>query len=439
MKHTYMTGLIVAVGLLAASSSHAATGWVKGYAKFYNNMGNYCPSGENCSGARYTQSSHNTYLGIPDAKVNVYGSGHTLIGSGTTNSSGYFNIFWNSGAASTPSAAHIHVYPIHKDNRFRLRKADTSSYHGNTSTFALSSGSTTDVGSRYWSSSDYFKNYWAAWKLWTRLDDSNGMTARFNDVWIYGFADSIGNGTGNVTCTTSCARGWYDQGGGPGWANDHPSVLLNDGAELLTIHRIMHEIGHVVHYFAGNRFRFGGSYNYLGDSGWSMTDRERRPAALSEGFATFVSMAGLYNDHATEPMECFSSGHCYSSGRDIEESQYTVSGGCTGVTEPGRWPVNSTRYFWDIYDEVDDGRDGLDANFHDVIDTFYHYTCSGKPDCYGYQQKHSQFDFVADDLSSISYESNLDAGHQWEFQREMDEEESISSSEEYYNNCLGYF
>lgn len=150
-------------------------------------------------------------------------------------------------------------------------------------------------------------------------------------------------------------------------------------------------------------------------------------------------MAGLYNDYAPQPMECFSSGECYTSGRDIEDSQYTLSGGCGAVTEPGRWPLNSTRYFWDIYDDLDDGRDALDANFHDLIDTFYKYTCSGKPDCYGYQQKHSQFDWVANDLSGISYESNLDAGHQWEFRNEMLQEEGIDSAEEYHNNCLGFF
>lgn len=418
-----------------STTADAATGWARGYLQNYNRMHHYCPDGETCSGARYLESSYETYVGIPHAKVNVYGSGHTLIGSGVTSSSGYFNIFWNSGATGAPANAHLHVYPIHKDNRFRFRQASTSSYHGNSSTFALVNGGSKDIGTRRWDS-DYFGNYWAAWKLWTRLDDSGGMNARFNDVWIYGFDDTI-MGT---TCTTSCARGYWDLGGGPAAANDHATILLDEDAERNTISRIMHEMGHVVQYYAGNRYRFGGSYNYQSNGGWSMTERERRPAALSEGFATFVSMAGLYNDYAPEPMSCFSQEQCYTAGtiHDVEDSMFNV-GGCRSASEVGRWPLNSTRYFWDIYDELNDGLDTIDKNFYHLIDTFLAYSCPNKPDCFGYQQKHSQFDFVSDDLSSTSYEGNLDAGHMWEFRSEMLQEKAIETDDEYFNNCLGYF
>jgi hypothetical protein len=45
----------------APAAAHATTsGWVKGRLQFFQNQGNFCPTGRNCTGANYLQSEWHT-------------------------------------------------------------------------------------------------------------------------------------------------------------------------------------------------------------------------------------------------------------------------------------------------------------------------------------------------------------------------------------------
>lgn len=205
----------------------------------------------------------------------------------------------------------------------------------------------------------------------------------------------------------------------------------------------MHEMGHIADYVS-RYYRFSTGYGYTGDSGWSFTTREYRPSALHEGFASFVGSSGFYDDNATDPRTCFASEgeHCWPGGgvsnsgqMRIEESSY---GSC--AFEEGRYPISATRFFWDIYDRVDDKRDTINLVQYEIFDSIGALPCPNWPACYGKGEAHDPYSFVSNDLSQRSV-SCVDCGSGWTFRTNMLNEyyKGYDVIDEYYNNCLGIF
>ena len=443
-----MCSLAPEVASAAAPSSY---GWVGGRVRFHNRNGGYCPTGQDCTGARYPQSKYNVLLGIPEARVQMVRNDGVVLGSGVTDADGNYVMYWYSyGSIPGTVQARIRVTYEQKDARFRFRTTSDTAAQSSSSLIALVHGTgpvTPQPIHWYWgtaASPNPFANaYWAAWSLWNnRLRYSNRMLSRFTDIDIYGFSDTAPcNGASCANCGTSCARGYYELGGNPSWANGRMTVVLDQDAAYNPQERVMHELGHIADYVS-RYYRFSTGYGYDGDSAWSFNSTEYRPSALHEGFASFIGSSGFYDDYATAPRTCFSGEgqHCYPGGsggsqRDLESSSW---GSCSALE--GRWPISATRFFWDIYDEVDDGKDSIDLEQYEIFDSIGALPCSGWPACYGSGEAHDPYSFVSNDLSSRTVSCN-DCGSAYSFRNNMLNEYSkhYDVLDEYFNNCLGYF
>lgn len=442
--------LIPALLSLWTVNAEAASGFAEGRVRFFNRNGGFCPAGEDCSGATYLQSSYNTYLGIPEAKVRlIRTSDGATIGSGVTDASGNYVMSWASPGAGNVTAQ-IRVFFEQKDDRFRFRTTTDTAANALSFSFVLTNGTTSNAAQTInwdWGTAgapNPFANaYWAAWKLWNhRLKTSNRMLAGFDDLDIYGFSDTAPcNGGDCADCGTSCARGYYELGGNPAWANANKTIVLDANAAFNPQERIMHEMGHVVDYVSGN-YRFGTGYGYGGGSTWSLTSAEYRPSALHEGFASFVGSSGFYHEQAGDPRTCMSGEgqHCYPGGGGSSQQSIEASndGSCSALE--GRWAISHTRYFWDIYDSVEDGRDELDLALYNLFDSIAATPCPNAPACYGAGEKHDPYSNVSNDLTQRTVACN-DCGHAWDFRGNMLNEYSgaFDTQDQYFNNCLGFF
>jgi hypothetical protein len=447
-------GLVLGLAMLVpelAEAQYSSFGWTSGRVRFHNRNSGYCPTGEDCTGARYPETSYDVRLGIPEARVSLVRFDGVVIGSGITDADGDYVMYWYSnGTPPGAVTARLRVTYEHKDGRFRFRTTTDQAATSSSDLLALTHGTSVSSPQSIWwywgtaASPNSFANaYWAAWTLWNnRLKYSNRMLSRFTDLDIYGF-DSVApcNGNSCASCGTSCARGYYELGGNPSWANARMTVVLDANAAFSPQERVMHEMGHIADYVS-RYWRFSTGYDYDGNDGWSFTTPEYRPTALHEGFASFVGTSGLYDDDATEPRTCFASEgeHCYPGGggsnvQNIETSSYGSCG-----AEEGRWAISATRFFWDIYDEAEDEIDSNDLTQYQIFDSIGALPCANWPACYGSGEAHDPYSFVSGDLSQRTISCN-DCGSGWSFRNNMLNEYSggYDVDTEYFNNCLGYF
>ena len=271
------------------------------------------------------------------------------------------------------------------------------------------------------------------------------MLNRFTNVDIYGFSDDAPcAGSECAQCATSCARGWFElMSPPPAWAQQRKTLVLSADAPYRPQERVMHEMGHMADYLA-RYWRKADNFNYGGNGGWSYEEAEYRNLALHEGFGSFLATSAFYHDYAPNPRTCLKSGHtsspthCYGSGgRGLETSSL---GSCAALE--GRWPVSSMRYFWDIYDEVDDGIDTIDLNLFDIFDAFGSYPCDDWPECFGAWEAHDAFGAMPSDLAyGASDIADPDIGSGWAFRYNMLNHYAggYDVRDEYFNNCLGVF
>lgn len=431
--------------LLVPTAAMASSGVLSGTLRFWNKNGNYCPDSQPCTGALYTEGSYDTLVGIPEAKLQIRrASDDAVIGSTTLSSSGAYTVSWSS-AGSGDVTAYLRVIYEHKDGVFRMKTTGGSTYANLSADLTLTNG--TSAGSPQsiwwnWGSSGspitYANAYWAGWKTYQRLKTSTRMVNNFTDINVYGFSDSAPcSGASCANCDTSCARGYFENAGAnAAWADQKMTVVLDANAAYSPAERMMHELGHIADY-ASRKYRFGTGYDYDGNDWWSSTSREWRNSALHEGYATFVSMSALYSDNAPEPRTCLSSGHCYTSGFDVEESH---QGSC--AFEEGRYAISATRFFWDIWDSVNDGNDSIDLNFYAFPDSLAAWPCPGYPACYGNGELHDQYSSVSNNLASISYSAGeKDEGNAWDYRNNMlnNYAGAHDVQDEYFNNCMGVF
>lgn len=435
-----------------ASAQFVSWGSVEGRVRFRNRNGGYCPTGADCTGALYRQTHYDSLMGIPEARIELVRSDGAVIAATTTDKEGNYEMFWLSFGPFLPGTvqARLRVTYEHKDGRFRFRTTSDNPARSSSSLLSLTHGTSgANPQSIWWywgtsSSPNPFANaYWAAWMLWDkRLRFSNRMKSRLTDLDIYGFSSTAPcNGASCANCGTSCARGYYERGGQPSWANERMTVVLDSNAAFNPQERVMHEIGHIADYIS-RYYRFSTGYGYNGNSGWSFTTEEYRPSALHEGFASFVGTSGFYNDYATDPRTCFSGegAHCYPGGSGSSRQSVEQSNRGSCASEEGRWAISHMRFFWDLYDEVDDGIDDIDLVQYEIFDSIGATPCPNWPACYGSGEAHDPYSFVSNDLSSRTVSCN-DCGSAWSFRNNMLNEYSkgYDVQDEYFNNCLGFF
>jgi len=451
--------MAIGAGLLAAmlvpevaSAQFWSWGTVEGRVRFRNRNGGFCPNTADCTGALYPQSDYNTLMGIPEVRIELVRIDGAILGAGVTDKSGNYQISWYSyGPYPAGSVqARLRVTYEHKDGRFRFRTTSDQPARSSSSAQLMTHGTSVNNPQSIWwywgtpASPNSFANaYWAAWMLWDkRLRFSNRMLSRFTDLDIYGFdSNAPCNGASCASCGSSCARGYYELGGNPAWANARMTVVLDANAAFSPQERVMHEMGHIADYVS-RYYRFSTGYGYTGDSTWSFTTREYRPSALHEGFASFVGSSGFYNDNATDPRTCFSGEglHCYPGGNGGSPQRIEQSNRGSCGFEEGRWAISHTRFFWDIYDEVNDGIDSIDLVQYEIFDSIGATPCPNWPACYGTGEAHDPYSFVSNDLTQRTISCN-DCGNAYRWRNNMLNEYSKGYDvlDEYFNNCLGIF
>jgi hypothetical protein len=465
---------VLGLGLLfTAGAAEASSGALKGTLRFVNKNGGFCPTGENCVGAAYPQTSYNKLTGIPEVRIQlIRASDGVILGSGNTDSAGKYTITWSTFDASTSDvSAYLKVRWVHYQNRFLFHQLSTTTHkewEGKTANFTLNHGTTTGApqlssGDWNWGTNtiDRISNlYWAAYMMWAKLKTSPRMVSYFTNLDILAFEKLKGSTpiTDTFCQASSCARPSMknvDPPSRPNWAEKKLTIVLDGDAATpyKPQSRMMHEMGHIADFVSGPQaglLRQVG-YCYTPDCGWNAWSAEYRPTALGEGIATFLAVAAFYDDAATAAYVCDANGnstklyerHCYpNTGHPGSESiEDRAPGAC--LAPEGRRAINAMRFFWDIYDTPADGTDATDLDVIDILDSQAVWPCPSYPACYATGQLHDQFTFVAPTLHSFTAGSGaqLDEGNAWRFRNNMLNNYTGGPDVQgvYTQNCMGAY
>lgn len=450
---------LLAIGLgvfILPTTGHASSGCVSGTLRFHNKNGGYCPASEPCTGANYKQSAFDVLLPIPEAMVLVQrASDGVVIGSSTTDAAGAYTNCWSSPGGGN-IVGYISVLYTHRNSRFFVHLYGNTPHTpvGNsTSNQTLVNGTTPGAPqalSWSWGTSaspiSGANIYWAAWKAWDlALQNSTRMQAYFTNVDILVFSN---------TCSTSCSRPWFlNMASPPAYAEQKPTIIIDQsaGTPYNPQERIMHEMGHIADFVAGPNqgiLRDTGDCGYDGVCNWNYTTTEWRPKALKEGLASYLASTTLYQEIATDPRACFANGngvagsqHCFPGNAITDYSIEDGDFGHCGALE-GRWPLNSNRFMWDIADAVNDDGETTNLSLFNIYDSIYATPCPSWPACYGANDAHDPFSFVAADLSSVTNSvGEEDDSSQWYFRDVMLNYYSgaYDVQNPYWANCLGVF
>lgn len=346
--------------------AQAVTGYVTGSWSFWNKNGNYCPSANDCVGAWYTQSMYDTPLPMSNASIWVIDTSDAIIGTGTTDDNGNYTVAWS--RSTFPSQIGVLIFPYHKDGRFFLANTAgqwINDWFGWVNTASSTSPSAPqNVGSWTVGSSNspslYDNAYFAIeWEWRYTLNTVGVLQTNFTNVEIRGFADTISGylpAPNSATCTSSCAWGPTKQ------------VHFSADAGLAPQARTMHEVGHIASYvthpwqIANSAGTILGLNDGYGGAGWAPDGPEWGSTAFEEAWATHYGSATFWADNADAPTTCYAydAGTCYDSGgspaanADIEATSYPYSvNNC--ITSEDRWPLSAMRYFWDVFDNRNDG------------------------------------------------------------------------------------
>ena len=386
----------------------AASGYVRGYWKLYQNQGNYCdPATRNCTGSQYLKSEYHTNVPIENTKLYVKDQNGVVIGQGTTSSSGYFIIQWN--RVSAPTSVRVYWSLEHKDNRFRVRSSNGGTYSYWTSSITgTTNGSSIYTGTWYVGNSTTPSGianiYNGAQRMWyDALNYSARMQNNFTDLQIRAYP---------TDCPTACAK------------TSSNRIHMPSGSEFRPQARILHEMGHIASYKSRPRQLTPGSYCYPGTGsgcGWSFTSEEWRGHSLEEGRATFFGDVAIYWHWAVDPRSCNSSGQCSASTFSLEPAD-----SCSG--KKGRHAINHDRYMWDIYDTVNDG-ETVSTPYYSFFDTL-----GAIPSGTSWGQTESF-------LNGSGSVDSWDSFHPWEWRNAMLNHYSgaLETSSVYFLNCMNYF
>ena len=392
---THRSILILALLSFLTLAGCYSSGTVEGTLTFYQNQGNYCPATRDCTGAKYTQAQFATFQPLRNTKVYILRQpGSAVIGQGTTNGAGVFKIKWVTGQSSSDNkdvAARLIVRFEQDDGRFAVHRVtgalwlaahDFVADHGNHSqklgTLSLGNAAAPNEVANIFD---------GAVRMWNNsLGQSNRMNLYFTNLSIRAFEPPPpAPPAANNTCQTSCAIGSFnpDEPDQPGFG-PHLVRMDPNNSGFAPQARVMHEMGHIASFVASRdqSYNWGGDYCFpttaaavapltCAAAGWNIGSPEWGAAMFEEAAATHLADVGLYFPTATQPRTCISTTFCSNAANNnIETSLGTTCG-----VNVNRQAINSVRYHWDNYDNLDDytgaASDNLNMGMWHVVDTIH--------------------------------------------------------------------
>ncbi len=348
---------LVAVVLLAPSAAFAVTGTVSGTWQFWLKAGNYCPTTNACTGARYLQASFNTRIPVSNGSVWIVNNASgTLLGYGGTDVNGNFTVSWS--AATTPPQIRIVIFPYEKNGRLFFTNPAGTLYSNSTPAQTTVTPSM-NIGTWWMGTSaapdPYYNSYWAAEYQWrSTLALIGSAITNYTNVENRGFQNDISSFLGN--CPNSCSDG------------PNKRVQFDAGAGLAPQARAMHENGHIAEYVAHAwsrtmNYNWPDMSTFSASGPWSPGGAEWGAPAFEEALATHYGNIAFWGDNAVTPTTCSTNGICYdgsgnpSANTNIEATSYpfTVNNCSLAMANPeARWPLSYMRYLWDVFDNRND-------------------------------------------------------------------------------------
>jgi hypothetical protein len=332
-----------------------ASGTASGQLAFFNHQGNFCPTGRDCFGAKYTQAEFNAVLPVRETRVYIRrASDARIIGQGATDAAGNFSIGWTIPNSSDDVSADLIWVGEQKDGRFAVRSDTGAQYVFWTFPFTLHNGGSDFIGTLVWGDAQnpnpLANVYDGAWRAWSEFSLSNRMLAYFNNVELRAFSSQ---------CPTSCAFGADNR------------VFLDPDSAYEPQARVMHEMGHIASYRSNRDQQRNVQTDYCfpnqgGDGcGWTMNGPEWASVGFEEALATFYADTSLYSPWARAPHSCLASAVACGDGFfNIEESHAQCG------ADENRWPLTTMRYLWDAFDSnVDIAGETLQRNNYEFFDT----------------------------------------------------------------------
>lgn len=416
-------GFIVRAAIVAllfslgtAQPAQAATGYASGNIKFYNALGNYCPTSRNCTGAKYTQAEFLSVRPARQAKVYVRDQNDVIVGQGVSSlGSGYYNIQWYS--PSTPTKLRVTWHLEHSGGRFRLLKSNGTTYRLYTGDLTPILNGTTVFGNVVWGNfaAPYgpANQYDAAFRFWwDSAYWSSVLTTRFTGVKIY---------LNSSQCPTSCSSG------------SGKEIWMNEGADYSPQERIMHEMGHTASDLSHRDGDYWSMADYCypstGTCSWSQNSPEWKQSGLEEATASFFATVGLYGSNAVAPHTCLVSGAACSNGA------YNVESGGSCVVGQDRWPLSALQTYWDLYDSQSDtgiyAADTINASYNAIVRTFGRF-----PNGRGSGQKNEGWGCFIIEEQGVCWPDNRDGRNMWDFSSHFQAETSLNPIVVVLNNCL---
>lgn len=333
--------LLLAVSSVVPGVATAATsGVVRGRLTYYNELGNFCPSTRTCGAARYHQASFGTDMPVKNVKVKILDSSATQIGTGRTDSDGWYTVSWFSGSNATQG--HLNWNGEHADGRFNVRDGSGSTLVWYTNNSSITNGTTTG-SPQQWGTANWGWNgnesalshvYAGAERTWADSFTYSGhLGTHFTNVEIRGFSSD---------CPTSCASGKL--------------VKLDTAANTPYgwSSRVAHELGHIASTQSSQQQNFNlcANYTFGGGNTWNATSAEHGCAHYEEAFATWVGDVARYwswDSGSTDICPGVPTGACAT----LAEPSTVALGGTCALNED-RTMQSTLKFFWDVYDSGND-------------------------------------------------------------------------------------
>jgi hypothetical protein len=349
---------IVAGVLMGAQSAFAQTncGFVGGRLFFFQAQGNWCdaPNGFDCTGAFYPNTEFNTQQPVKEVKLKILELGGAVIGQGSTDANGFFQVHWCSSSSGNFSQSKLTWTTENADGAFKVTNLNGTVQVRTTNSFVLvAAEGTVDIGDRFWGSvsapSDFDNVYDGAWKMWINtVRNAPKMVMDFTNVQIRGFTSATGS-----DCPTACADG------------PNKIIKLSGDSAFRPDPRVMHEMGHIVSWLSDRRKPMGtrdGSYSYLGTTpnSWGLNSVEFKAAAFEESLATVFGDMALYGWWANQPFTCFpiSPGNPCTLPSNTGGFNYDLEADASVCrADASHQIVNTIHLLWDVWDGPNNGED----------------------------------------------------------------------------------
>jgi hypothetical protein len=344
----YWSRLLV-VGFLMLMSSSAwavVTGTATGTFKYHNKLAGYAHQTMNTTGMKYDFTQYDHQIPLRDIKVYVRDSAGNPLGVGSTNYNGTFSVAWR--APSAPGNIRVTFHLEHKNGRFKLLRADGTTFSAFTPWKAAVAGGTTVFGNVVWGSSanpERLSHYYASAErfIWDVADLSTRLTTKFVNV------------TGYLEDPTTCPLTACSDDGG------RKKFYLGPNMYFDMQNRMLHEMGHVasdVSHVNGWFWKID-DYNYTEagcpatecTTGWGYEQREYYQPGGEEATAQTFADFALFFPTAVDPRICMLPGGGYC---DVFSSRIELSSGALCATGRDRWMLNQMRVLWDLYDSAQD-------------------------------------------------------------------------------------